>query len=203
MIPLASLAIFSGFSLNLLLQFALGTAGAAIDSLPAGSAGRRRLPFFQFFVHFVSVLFLWVFFTHIMPSRWGGFSEYFLFFPFSALVCMGSEFLGERFIPRPPSASGSFLKVFSAFTAYDGLVPVSLLITLTLAANFTEAFVLVLFFVLGNMAAMLVLYEVRRRSEMEWVPRHLRGSPLILVSMGLLSLIASSAAVLFFRMLGR
>jgi electron transport complex protein RnfA len=97
--------------------------------------------------------------------------------------------------------SGKEQKVFSAFTAYDGIVPVSLVITLILAANFREAFVLVLFFVLGNVTAMLILFEIRRRSEMELVPRYLRGSPLIFISMGLLSLISASAAGLCLKIL--
>lgn len=206
MIHLAALSIFSSFSLNLLLQFALGTAGAAGDT---SSKEKRELPLFQFAVFFISVLFLWLFFSRMLPPRWSGFSEYFLFFPTSALICIGLELLGKRLIPQlshgkepePGEIKPGFNKVFSAVTAYDGLVPVSLFITLTLAANFTEAFIIVLFFALGSLTAMLVLYEIRRRSTMEWVPHYLRGSPLILISMGLLSLISASAAGLCFKIL--
>jgi electron transport complex protein RnfA len=92
-------------------------------------------------------------------------------------------------------------KQFFAFTAYDGLVPVSLLITLALADTFAGAAVLALFFALGNLMAIIILNEIRRRSSLEWVPRFLRGSPLILISMGLLSLIFASAAGICFKIL--
>ena len=196
MIPLAALAVFSGLSLNLLLSFALGAAGVASDILPRGET-RRHLPLFQLGVLFVSVLCLWVFFSFVIPPFWRGFSEYFLFFPLSALVCMGLELLGERILPKP----GGIRKVFTAFTAYDGLVPASLIITVLTAANFSGALILSLFFALGILISILILNEIRRRSTLEWVPRHLRGSPLIFISMGLLSLIAASAAGICFKIL--
>jgi electron transport complex protein RnfA len=200
MIALASLAIFSGLSLNLLLSFALGTADVVADVLPKGEP-KRQLPFFQFGVMFISVLFLWLIFANILPPIWRGFSEYFLFFPFSALVCMGLELLRERIFPRFFPKLGSSKKVFSAFTAYDGLVPASLIITFLLAGNFSSAVVLALFFVTGNVVAMLILYEIRRRSTLEWVPRYIRGTPLIIISMGLLSLVTLSVAVICLKIL--
>ena len=200
MISLAALAIFSGLSLNLLLSFALGAAGTAGDKLPKGQTN-RALPLCQLCFLFISVLFLWVVFTHIFPPRWRGFSEYFLFFPLSALVCIGLEFLVEQVFLWILPKAGSPKKVYHALTAYDGLVPASLLITLAVANNFVSAFTLALFFALGNLVAMLVLNEIRRKSALEWVPRFLRGSPLILISMGILSLVFASAAGLLFRIL--
>jgi len=202
MISLAALAIFSGLSLNLLLQFALGTAGAAGDR---PYRGRRELPLFQFGIMFISVLLLWIIFSDILPPSWRGFLEYFLYFPLSALVCAGLELLGERvllrIIPRMQPKFEGIKKVFSACTAYDGLVLVSLIITLAISGSFAGAFVLSLFFALGNLTAMLVLNEIHRKSTMELVPRFLRGSPLILISMGLLSLISASAAGIFYKIL--
>ena len=190
MISLAALAVFSGLSLNLLLQFALGTTGVAGETRE-----QKGIPFFQLGIMFISILFLWVLFTLILPPQWRGFSEYFLFFPFSALACLSLERLGVRILPKFRS------KVFNALTAYDGLVPVSVLITFKLALNFLCAFVLALFFVLGNLAAILVLNEIRRKSALERVPGFLRGSPLILISMGLLSLITAVAAGICFKIL--
>ena len=196
MISLAALAVFSGLSLNLLLQFALGTAGAASDT-PSAGENKKQLPLFQFGVMFLSVLFLWVFFMHVLSPFWRGFSEYFLFFPLSALACMGFERLGERIAPKTVGKK----KVFSALTAYDGLVLASLVITIALGGNFVDAAVLSLFFVLGNLVAMIILNEIRRKSALEWVPRYIRGSPLILISMGLLSLISAAVAGILFKML--
>jgi electron transport complex protein RnfA len=203
MIYLAALAVFSGLSLNLILQFALGASAVASGKV------QRELPVFQFFVFFISVLFLWFLYSYFLPYNLKGFSEYFLLFPLSALACMGFELLLERIFPQlfPRlfslifSKQKSPVKIFSAFTAYEGLVFVSLLITLHLADNFSAALVLVLFFVFGSLVAMLVLNEIRRRSTLEWVPNYLRGSPLLLISMGLLSLISASVAGICFRIL--
>ena len=196
MIHLAALAVFSGLSLNLLLQFAIGTIGAARDLLPKAQT-QRLIPFFQFAVMFVSVLSLWMFFNYALPPYWRGFSEYFLLFPFSALVCMALERLGQMLFPMQWGKR----KIFSAITGYDGLVPASLLITLILAGSFSGALVLALFFALGNIAAMLALNEIRRKSTLERVPRYLRGSPLVLISMGLLSLVTGAAAGICFKIL--
>ena len=196
MIYLAALAVFSGLSLNLLLQLALGMVGIARDVLPKGET-RRKLPLFQLGILFAAVLFLWVFFTYIVPPFWRGFSEYFLFFPLSAFICMGLEALKERMFPK----AGSMKKVFPALTAYDGLVPAAFILTYALAGNFAGAVVLALFFVLGSLAAMLILNEIRRRSTLEWVPKYLRGSPLIFISMGLLSLIFGTVAGICFKIL--
>ena len=191
MIPLAALAVFSGLSLNLLLQFALGTSGAA-----GIQKGRRGLPLFQLAVLFVSVLFLWVLIRFLFSPFWKSLSEYFLFFPFSALVCMGLERLKKKFFPAVETK-----RVFHDLTAYDGLVPASLLITLSLASGFADALVLSLFFALGNLAAMFILNEIGRKSTLEWAPRFIRGNPLILISMGLLSLISAVIAGICFRIL--
>ena len=200
MITLAALAIFSGLSLNLLLSFALGTAGVAGDTLPKGQT-TRQIPFFQLGIHFVSIIFLWAFFTIVLRPAWRGFSEYFLFFPISALACIGLESIGERLARKIAPKAGSLLKVYSALTAYDGLVLVSLILTVALADSFAGALIIALFFVLGNLAAMLILNEIRRRSTLEWVPRYLRGSPLVLISMGLLSLVSASVAGICFKIL--
>lgn len=196
MIPLAALAVFSGLSLNLLLQFALGTAGPAGDFPPRN---KRELPLGQLCILFLSIVVLWAALTYALPSNWRGFSEYFLLFPLSALACKGLELLGERVFTN--SKLGAFKKMYSANTAYEGLVPVALLLTLAVAADFSGAIVLALFFSLGNLAAILILNEIRRRSTLEWVPAYLRGSPLILISMGLLSLVFGTAAGICFKIL--
>ena len=190
MIPLAALAIFSGLSLNLILSFALGVTG-----ITGESGARREIPVLQFGIMFVSIIFLWIIITVLFPPHWKGFAEFFLFFPFSAMACMGLERIARRILPEYQN------KVFNSFTGYDGLVPVSLLITLNLAADFMQALVLALFFVFGNMIAILVLNEIRRKSTLEKVPAFLRGSPLVLISMGLLSLITGTTAVICFRIL--
>jgi len=200
MVYIAGLAVFSGLSLNLLLQFALGTAGAAADTGHKTNA-KRELPLIQFCIFFVSIIFLWIFFKYLLSAFWRGFSVYFLFYPLSALVCMGLELFVERILPRVFPKLKGMRKTFSAITAYDGLVPASLIIAFIAAEAFTDVLVVALFFVLGIMTAMFTLNEIARRSALERVPKYLRGTPLILVSMGLLSLISTFAAGIFFRIL--
>ena len=200
MISLVGLAVFSGLSLNLLLQFALGV-GDIVRNARKKNSGVNTIPFYQFFILFISVLFLWVFFNYITPVSWRGFSEYFLFFPLSVLVCLSLEFLAEKLFFKNGTKLGFSNKIFSSITAYDGLIPASLIITFAAAESFSGALILVFFFTIGNLMGLLILMEIRRRSTLEWVPKHLKGSPIIIISMGLLSLIFVSAAGIFFKIL--
>jgi electron transport complex protein RnfA len=185
-LQLAALAVFSGLSMNLLLQCGLGMRGAARE-------GERASPFIQSGLVFLAVLILWVFFSYLFSP---GFFEYLLLFPLSALICAGLERLLfglvlKRAAPKSPDCCFC-----------DGVAAAALFLTLHLASGFLEAAVLSLGFALGTLLALLILAELRRRSRMEAVPRFLRGSPLTLISMGLLSLIFSSAALIFYRALG-
>jgi electron transport complex protein RnfA len=192
---LAFLAVFAGLSCNMILHFALGAAGLAADR----PGTEKILPSaVQMGVLFLSVLLLWIVF-YILPSFPGGFPEYFLFFPLSALACLGLEKGIFRLFPK--AAEGE--RLFSAFTAYDGLASLALFLTYNLALGLAEALVLSFFFALGNLTVVLILGEIRRRSVLEWTPRRLRGSPLMLISMGLLSLIFSAAAGICFTLLGK
>jgi electron transport complex protein RnfA len=187
-----SLMIFSGLSLNLILQFGLSLGGAA--------AVRRReeISWVPWGVLFLSPLILWGLFSRVPLFLYLGFGEYFLLFPLSVLVCMGLEKICLLAAPKtrdlPP--------LFTSISAYNGMVPAALMLTLRLAVSFAEAVVLALGFSLGALIAVLVPHEIRRRASMEAVPRFLRGRPIVVLSMGLLSLIFSSVAVLFLKALG-
>ena len=199
-IYVAGLAVFSSLSFNLILHFALGASGVAGDAANKTDV-RTELPYIQFAIQFISALFLWGFFNYVVPAFWKTFSVFFLIFPLSALVCIGLEVLAEHVLSQSLTDFTGMKKTFTALTAYDGLVPASLLIALAVAENFADAFILSLFFAAGNLVTMLILNEIRRRSFLEWVPQYLRGSPLILISIGLLSLISASAAGMLFRIL--
>jgi electron transport complex protein RnfA len=190
---LISLAVFSGLSLNLIVQLGLGMGKVGVKW-----SGDERLPLPQMGILFLSVPLLWGFFSYLLSPFFFGFAEYFLLFPLSALVCMGLERLSGVLFRLPPAQSG----LFSPMTSYDGLVLAALLLTLRLASTFTEALVLSLGFSAGTLLSLLILRGVRRRSLMERVPPLLRGVPLTLLSMGLLALIFSSLGFLFFRALG-
>ena len=200
MISLAALAVFSGLSLNLLLQFALGATSIAGDPHHK-TDNRRELPSAQFLILFLSILSLWLFFNFIMPGFLKGFFEFFLYFPLSALACMGFELLAERLRSWTKPKTKGIKKTFSSLTAYEGLVPAALMIGAAAADSFTSIIVLALFFTIGNIAGLLILNEIRRKSTLEMIPKNLRGSPLIIISMGLLALIFASAAGIFFKIL--
>jgi electron transport complex protein RnfA len=184
---LATLAVFSSLSMNLLLRCGLGMRDAAGEE-------DQPVPFARMGLLAVSVLILWVFFSYILPL---GFFAYLLLFPGSALVSAGLEQILFRLILKRDIAEGPWSP-----GCRDGLTAGALFLTLHLASGFLEAAVLSLGFALGTLLSLLILAEIRRRSRIEAVPPFLRGSPLALISMGLLSLIFSSAAVILYRAFG-
>jgi electron transport complex protein RnfA len=220
---LIALAIFSGLSLNLLLQFGLGISGVIPQSiLPGGHVGSTfwKLNACFSLVLCISVFVLWLFFTYVLTPLALGFLESFLLFPLCAAACAALELLfskqtnaasaedapeGNRAAELPAHLRGVAARrgfpVLTSISAYNGLALAALLITLRLASSPAEALALTLGLSLGRMAAVLILREIYKRSCLETVPRILRGFPLILISMGLLSLIFSAAAVIFYRIL--
>jgi electron transport complex protein RnfA len=73
--------------------------------------------------------------------------------------------------------------------------------TVNMASNAADAALLSFFFAAGCLLSVSILGEIRRRSALEWVPRYIRGSPLALISMGLLSIIFASGAWICLRVL--
>ncbi|MDR2159019.1 MAG: hypothetical protein LBP23_03005 [Treponema sp.] len=186
---IVSLGLLSGLSLNLLLQCGIGMEGIAAER-----EGGAFVPFLQIGLLFVAVLALWIFFSFV-PSL-PGFYEYVLLFPLSAVFLCILELLVSMGTGKPVKG------LFEPVTAYDGLGAAALFITMHTASRLIEAAALSAGFSLGLLLSLLVLREIRRRSQMEAVPRFLRGTPLILVSMGLLSLVSGASAAIFFRVLG-
>jgi electron transport complex protein RnfA len=185
-VQLAALAVFSSLAVNLLLQCGLGMREAVREE-------DTPLAFLQAGLVFVSVFFLWAVFSYI-PFL--GFFAYLLLFPLSVLVYAGLErFLLQILLKRENAG-------IRAAGSSDGICAAALFLTLHLASGFREALVLSLGFAFGVLFSRLILAEIRRRSRLEAVPRFLRGSPLTLISMGLLSLIFSSAALIFYRAIG-
>jgi electron transport complex protein RnfA len=185
-VQLAALAVFSSLAMNLLLQCGLGMRDAAWEE-------NKQLVFLQAALVFVSVFLLWAIFSYILFL---GFFAYLLLFPLSALVYAGLERLLFQVILKRKTA-GVRAAGFS-----DGVCAAALFLTLHLASGFYEALILALGFAFGVLFSRLILVEIRRRSRMEAVPRFLRGSPLMLIAIGLLSLIFSSAALIFYRAIG-
>jgi electron transport complex protein RnfA len=185
------LAVFAGLSVNLILQCGLGMRGIVISQ----RAGKKP-PVVKLGILFGTVLLLWIFFSYVITPLPLGFFAYILLFPLSALAYFGFEYLTYRF------ALKKAVETDGPVNYCDGLCAAALFITLGVAGGFVEAAALSFGFVLGIFLAFVIIGEIRRRSMMERVPAFLRGTPLSLISMGLLSLIFSFAALIFFRASG-
>jgi electron transport complex protein RnfA len=83
-----------------------------------------------------------------------------------------------------------------------GITAAAVFICLNIANNFAQAVFLSFGFAAGICLVMIITGEIRRRAALEAVPVFLRGKPLVLISMGMLSLVFSTGALLIFRMIG-
>lgn len=186
---LALLMIFSGLSINLILQCGFGLRGIAVVR-----EDLRQL-LMKLGILFVTVLLLWLFFS-LLVSRLGlALYEYIIIFPVSALAFFCLDYCLFTLILKKEDSRDS------PICFYDGLAGAALFITRGIAENFAEAAALSLGFSAGILFSFVITGEIRRRAVLEKVPAFLRGSPLALVAMGLLSLVFTSAAVMFFRAL--
>jgi electron transport complex protein RnfA len=197
---LVALGVFAALACNLVLHFGLGIRALALEEEDDRRAVRLTTPvqLFDGALIFLSILLLWLVFTYLLGPLSLGFFRYILIFPLSVLVCTGLEMVLLRFTPR----EWGWSPLFASISAYDGLVPIALFLTLHTAANFLEAAVLAFFFVLGILLPALILAEIRRRAGLEAVPRFLRGSPLALITLGIMALVFSSVTALLFSALG-
>lgn len=116
-------------------------------------------------------------------------------FPFSALILYGLEQLENTAFAKKKK-----VRLFRAMTAYEGLAPASLILTIKLASNFIDALVLSFFFAFGCLLAAAIMKDIRRRSFMEVIPQSLRGLPMAFISMGLLAMVFGTAAKIIFNL---
>ncbi|MDR0599209.1 MAG: hypothetical protein LBG84_03890 [Treponema sp.] len=188
---MAALAIvfFTALSLNLFVNFGLG-----IREILA----RERTPAwnlcYPWIILFIVTALFWPAFALLLHLLGGVFNSILLF----PLVILGSMGLEELLFYAFPSL-GDNPRVFKAGSAYNGLSAASLALTLHFAFNFGEALLFSLAFSGGGLFTFLVIKEIQKRAILETVPRRLRGTPLVLLSMGLLSLIFSAVSALFLR----
>jgi electron transport complex protein RnfA len=200
------LAVFSGLSLNLMLQMGLGIRdmGTRPDRI-------IRNILVQWGILFFSTFLFWLLFSYILSPLALGYLEYFLLFPLITVAGKGLQALSRRFLGPGSRLAGrlpaslldelSPSELFPTISAYNGLIIAALILTLRLAGSFLEAAVLSLGFSLGGAAAALILRDIHRRSSLERIPFTLRGRPLLFISMGLMSLIFSSVASVLLQVL--
>jgi electron transport complex protein RnfA len=190
---LTALAVFSGISFNLLIHLGIG-----IQDFNREPYRPFRFVFFQCFSLFASVMVLWCLFAYILTPLSLDFFEYFLFFPLIATLGSFWKFLFARLFPRKDSEE----RLSSMLSVYNALVTSALLITIRLAGSFSGALALALGFSLGFLTAVFILRAIYDRFSEETVPLPLCGTPLLLISLGLLALIFSSFSVIILRLLG-
>ena len=196
---LAMLAVLSGLSMNLVLQFGLGLKELIVGEKPDFSKNINKKDILAGMgIFFFIIFFLWLFFSFIRSLPLG-MVEYLLLFPAGYLVFLGIEYLSNRFVLLHPVKD---IFIFWNIFRSSALVTAALFVTLSIAGGLAEAIVLSFGFTSGIALALAIAGEIRRRSEMEAVPRFLRGGPLVLVTLGLLSLVFTSAALMFFEVLG-
>ncbi|MDR1869679.1 MAG: hypothetical protein LBQ82_06815, partial [Treponema sp.] len=121
---------------------------------------------------------------------------YVLLFPVSSVVYEALEYFIFQYLYKK-DPSGEYIVSFPG-----GITAVCVFICVNLARGFLEAAVLSFGFTAGIFLVYLIIREVRKRAALEAVPRFLRGKPLVLITMGMLSLVFSVVSILLFRMAG-
>ena len=187
---LLALVFFAALSLNLILNFAVGVREVT---------QRKQIPAlhlaYPWLILFVSTLLLWVFFARIFAfSR--GILDFLLILPLSVLASSVLEKLFYRFVVPPPEGMSA---LFTVGSSYSELTAVSVLLTLHFAVSFADALLLSLSFAVGGFAVFLIIKEIQKRSSIEIIPYGLRGTPILLISMGILSLVFSAVSVLLLK----
>ncbi|MDR0403086.1 MAG: hypothetical protein LBH35_05790 [Treponema sp.] len=184
-----AVVVFSAFCLNLFLCFGIG-----IREL----VSRERSPAFHMYypwgILFVITPALWLFFERFLAGFFPGFL---LIYPLSLFSGLGLEAALFRLFPR----LGENPEIYRIGSSYNGFSLTALFLTTRLAVSFVEALLFSLAFSGGALVTFLIVKEIQKRSFWEAVPRSLRGSPILLVSMGLLSLVFYVSALLVIRVL--
>jgi len=205
-IPGLLLFIYSAFTVNLLLQCGLGIKGV-IDSKnspedkPDFQKTCDNAPFDIYTltrscIIFLAVIVLWFFFSKIIFSLIPGIYIYVLLFPVSFIFFEALEYLTFRYVLKKDMETEKHIHFPGGITA------VAVFLCINIANNVLETIILSFGFASGIFIIVLIIREIRRRAALEAVPVYLRGKPLILVTMGMLSLVLTTVSFLLFGMIG-
>ena len=185
------LLIYSGFTINLVLQCALGIKGIAESKTPFNISA-----FIKLCLIFFITIFVWFLFSQVLYSMIAGIFIYVLLFPVSIIIYDSAEYLIFRYIIKKEPDSGGIISFPGGLTAAASFICVNI------ANNFFEAFLMSFGFTSSLFFINVIIREIRARAALESVPVFLRGKPLVLVTIGLLSLVLSTASILIFKMIG-
>ena len=190
-IPLILLIILSAFTMNLTLQCALGLKGAA-----SPKNNGSLLTLIKLSLIFFIVIILWIVFSKIIFSIFSGILIYILLFPVCFIIYEALEYLIFYYILKKDTLSEECGIGFPG-----GITAVAVFICLNISNSFTETLLLSFGFSAGIFLVLLIIREIYKRAALENVPYFLRGKPLILITMGILSLVFSVSSLLFLKMI--
>jgi Na+-translocating ferredoxin:NAD+ oxidoreductase RnfA subunit len=186
MISSISLLILSSFGLNLPLQF-----GLTIKEIWQERDKSGVISFFECMILFFSVLIQWILFTYIFAPLNLGFIKYFVLFPAGAAISSAFEILFGLVFPKLVKRTR---KVFS-FSAETGLSLAATILIISMATTLSQALILDAGFALGTYLAVVLLKAIRLRLLAEKTNPLFEGIPILLISIGLLSLFTMTIAI--------
>jgi len=189
-IPLLLLFIYSGFTINIILQCAIGIKGVAESKKTINLESIIKT-----FIIFFTIILMWFFFSRVVYPIIPGIFIYILLFPVSGLFYSYLEHVIFCYLLKKEMESEPIISFPSGFTA------AAVFICINISNNIMETIVLAFGFTSGIFFVNFIIMEIRRRAALEAIPIFLRGKPLVLIAMGLLSLIFTTASLLFFRMI--
>lgn len=186
-----ALVFFAAMSLNLLQNFALGTKELV---------RQKEIPllhiFYPWIILLVSTLLLWILFAVILKFS-GGIFHFLLALPLSVLLSSFLEKLLFHVVLQYDENPG----LFAAGASYNELTAAGCFLTLCFALSFSDALLLSFAFSLGCLCSFLIIKEIQKRAAIETIPYGLRGTPILIVSLGLLLLVFSAVSVLLLKSL--
>jgi len=197
-ISLLHLFIYSGFTINLLLQCGLGIKGAVEAEIPQEGKGfpLDKISLIKSCIVFFTIILLWFLFSKVIYNIIHGVFIYILLFPVSILLYEGIEYLIIHIILKKKKEDDRYTNFNGGITA------IAVFLCINLSNYFMETFILSFGFTFGLFLINLIIREIKKRASLETVPLFLRGKPLVLITMGLLSLVFTTASLLLFRMIG-
>jgi electron transport complex protein RnfA len=190
MISLVSLAVLGGFFLNLPLQWGIGIREIFLER-----KGRFGDTLLEAALLFVSVLIQWLLFVYVFSPLALGALVYFLPLPLSAALTL----CANAALKKLSAEAFSGREQAFVFSYRSGAALISVFMLLSLAGSFSEAVILATGISLGVFFASIILRAIHFRIEREKASGFVRGMPLLLITMGLLSLAFSSVAIIYLR----
>jgi electron transport complex protein RnfA len=191
--PFIFYLIFSGFTMNLVLQCGLG-----INSESKNINWKSTL--IKYGIIFFTVISLWIVLTGIASLINSRIFIFVLSFPVSYMAYEGLEHFIFRYINK--ESDNLQEEEADGINFPGGIAAAALFICLISANSILKAVSLAFGFSAGALFVYLILSEIQKRAALEAVPHFLRGKPLILISMGLLSLVFTKVSLLLFRVIG-